>query len=82
VCTQIKRVAEFRVKNWALIGDLEPKTEQQRMLSNVVNVIPERDQEGRRVLIVNCGGKQKYDFLHPRDATERKHKRNFLSAFP
>jgi len=56
LCTQIKRVADFRVKNWALIGDLEPKMEQQRMMSNVVNVIPERDQEGRRVLIVNCGG--------------------------
>jgi hypothetical protein len=81
VCTQIKRVAEFRVKNWALIGDLEPKTEEQRMMSNVVNVIPERDQEGRRVLIVNCGGKQKYVTFFTQDAEETKHKRNFPSTF-
>ncbi|KAF4526188.1 hypothetical protein B566_EDAN001872 [Ephemera danica] len=39
-----------------MVEGLEVQSEEQYLKSNVINVIPERDQKGRRMLIVNVGG--------------------------
>ncbi|XP_012252228.2 retinaldehyde-binding protein 1 [Athalia rosae] len=52
----MKRVADFKVKNASLLDDLMPQDERTSFLeNNVVNVLKNRDQKGRRVLIVNAG---------------------------
>ncbi|XP_015592333.1 clavesin-1 [Cephus cinctus] len=52
----LKRIAEFKEKNAALIDNLMPSDEKQSLLeNNVVNVLKNRDHKGRRVLIVNVG---------------------------
>jgi len=52
----MKRVAEFKVKNAALLDNLMPSDEKSAFLeNNVVNVLKDRDHAGRRVLVVNAG---------------------------
>lgn len=54
----MKRVAEFKEKNKALLENLMPEDERVAFTEhNVVNVLTNRDHKGRRVLLVNCGGK-------------------------
>ena len=54
----MKRVADFKVKHNDTIGaSLTPISERDSMIDNrVVNVLTERDQFGRRVLIAHIGG--------------------------
>lgn len=53
----MRRVAEFKEKNASLLKDLEPANEEQILLeTNVVNVLVDRDQLGRRILVANVGG--------------------------
>lgn len=52
----IKRVLDFKEKNAALLDGLAPSGEKEAILSSdVVNVLVDRDQNGRRVLINKCG---------------------------
>lgn len=54
----MKRVAEFKEKYKNLLENLVPEDEKDAFTNhNVVNVLKERDHLGRRVLLVNCGGK-------------------------
>nr|CAD7431802.1 unnamed protein product [Timema monikensis] len=53
------RAAEFKVKNASVVKDLMPKDEYKTLVeNNVVNVIVDRDQLGRRILQVNVGDKR------------------------
>ncbi|XP_049882373.1 retinaldehyde-binding protein 1 [Pectinophora gossypiella] len=53
----MRGVAEFKRDNAALLDGLLPEHEKDAFLDHkVVNVMKGRDQKGRRVLIVNCGG--------------------------
>lgn len=55
---QMRRVAEFKEKNASLLKDLIPVNEKQILIeTNVVNVLVDRDQKGRRILVANVGGK-------------------------
>ena len=52
----IKRVLEFKDKNGALLNGLKPEDEKTAIMeTDVVNVLVDRDQNGRRVLIVKAG---------------------------
>ncbi|XP_012289211.1 clavesin-1 [Orussus abietinus] len=52
----MKRVAQFKVKHSALLDNLLPQDEKSAFLeNNVVNVLKDRDDKRRRVLLVNCG---------------------------
>ncbi|KAK9511081.1 hypothetical protein O3M35_005714 [Rhynocoris fuscipes] len=52
----MERVADFKVKYANVIGNLMPDDEKKIMLEqNVVNVLVDRDQKGRRVLVANEG---------------------------
>ncbi|XP_046746642.1 retinaldehyde-binding protein 1 [Diprion similis] len=52
----MKRVADFKEKNAALLDNLMPQDEKAAFLeNNVVNVLKGRDHKGRRVLLVNAG---------------------------
>lgn len=54
----MKRIAEFKEKHKALLENLLPEDEKDAFINhNVVNVLKDRDHKGRRVLVVNCGGK-------------------------
>lgn len=60
----MKRIAEFREKYKDLLGNLLPEQEKDAFTNhNVVNVLIDRDQKGRRVLIVNCGGESLFLYL-------------------
>lgn len=53
----MRRIAEFKRDNAALLDNLMPEDEKEAFLNHkVVNVLKGRDQKGRRVLIVNVGG--------------------------
>lgn len=53
----MRRVAEFKRDNAALLDGLLPDDEKDAFLNHkVVNVMKGRDHKGRRVLIVNVGG--------------------------
>ena len=53
----MKKVAEFKQKYSHLLMGLKPEDEKDAFVNfNVVNVLKNRDQKGRRVLLVNCGG--------------------------
>lgn len=53
----MRRVAEFKEKNSSLLNDLLPANEKQILTeTNVVNVLVDRDQLGRRILVANLGG--------------------------
>ncbi|XP_014253369.1 clavesin-1 isoform X2 [Cimex lectularius] len=52
----MKKVSDFKVKHAAVIGSVLPDDEKSAMVDhNVVNVLVDRDQNGRRVLIANLG---------------------------
>lgn len=54
----MKRIADFKDNQSAYLKDLMPSDEADAFMNhNVVNVLTERDAKGRRVLLVNCGGK-------------------------
>jgi len=54
----MKRIADFKEKHKALIGNLLPEDEKNSFINyDVVNVLKNRDHKGRRVLIQNCGSK-------------------------
>lgn len=53
----MRRIAEFKVEHIKVLKDLIPDDEKSSFVdNNVVNVLTNLDQNGRRVLIVNCGG--------------------------
>ncbi|CAO1314626.1 unnamed protein product [Diamesa serratosioi] len=53
----MRRIAEFRKENFKLIGSISPDEDKEAFIEgNVVNVLTNKDQNGRRVLMVNCGG--------------------------
>lgn len=53
---QMRRIAEFKLENIKILKDLVPDDEKSSFVdNNVVNVLTNLDQDGRRVLIVNCG---------------------------
>uniref|UniRef100_A0A1B6DTK8 CRAL-TRIO domain-containing protein n=2 Tax=Clastoptera arizonana TaxID=38151 RepID=A0A1B6DTK8_9HEMI len=53
----MKRVSDFKEKNAELLSNLTSVSEKDALLySNVVNVLVDRDQHGRRILIANVGG--------------------------
>lgn len=52
----MQRIADFKVKNAALLDNLMPMDERKTIFeNNVVNVLKDRDHKRRRVLIVNAG---------------------------
>ncbi|XP_055547710.1 clavesin-1-like isoform X2 [Wyeomyia smithii] len=52
----MRRIAEFKKSYHNLLHNLMPEDEKRAFTEhNVVNVLPNRDQKGRRVLLVNCG---------------------------
>ena len=54
----MRRVAEFKRDNASLLDNLLPEQESVAFLEHkVVNVLKGRDHKGRRVLVVNVGGK-------------------------
>jgi len=54
----MKRVAEFKKKNAAILDNLMPADEENSLLENtVVNALADRDQNGRRILVTHSGGK-------------------------
>lgn len=54
----MRRIAEFKRDNASLLNGLVPEHEKEAFLEHkVVNVMKGRDQKGRRLLIVNVGGK-------------------------
>lgn len=54
---QMRRIAEFKLEHVKILKDLVPDDEKSSFVDhNVVNVLTNLDQNGRRVLIVNCGG--------------------------
>lgn len=51
----MRRIAQFK-KDHSIISDVMPDDEKQAFCENdVVNVLTNRDQHGRRVLIINAG---------------------------
>lgn len=54
----MRRIAQFRKDYNSILDNLMPEDERVAFCDNdVVNVLTNRDQLGRRVLIVNAGGK-------------------------
>lgn len=52
----IKRIADFKQKQAALLDNLIPSYEKKSLLEhNLVNVLKNRDEKRRRVLIINIG---------------------------
>jgi len=52
----LRRIAEFKQENLQLLKNLMPDDEKEAFVEhNIVNVLTNRDQDGRRVLIVHCG---------------------------
>jgi retinaldehyde-binding protein 1 len=53
----MRRIAEFKLDYVKILKDLVPEDEKSSFVdNNVVNVLTNLDQDGRRVLVVNCGG--------------------------
>lgn len=52
----MKRIADFKHKNADILGNLLPVDEQESLLNTkVANVLVDRDQNGRRVLVISIG---------------------------
>jgi len=52
----MRKIAEFKLENKAILNNLMPEDEKSSFIENdVVNVLTNCDQDGRRVLIVHCG---------------------------
>lgn len=55
----MRRAGEFKIKHANLLKDLIPFDEKDAFMNHsVVNVLVDRDQHGRRILIVNVGGEE------------------------
>lgn len=54
---QIKNYYDFKVKHAGIYKDLLPSNERNVFLQNVLTVQPNRDQFGRRMLIIELGSK-------------------------
>ena len=54
---QIKRYYAFKVKHHKHYEGLTPSKEQNIFNQNVLRVLPNRDQHGRRVLVLELGSK-------------------------
>ncbi|XP_071450543.1 clavesin-1-like [Hetaerina americana] len=52
----IKKLCEFRVTNASLLDGLVPSQEENAFHEGVVNVLIDRDQLGRRIMVCNLGG--------------------------
>lgn len=53
----MRRVAQFKEKNSSILSNLNSSSEREALIhSRVVNVLVDRDQHGRRVLVANVGG--------------------------
>jgi hypothetical protein len=53
----MRRVADFKLKNASILNNLMPVDEEKTFLENrVVNVLVDRDQKGRRILVTHNGG--------------------------
>jgi hypothetical protein len=60
----MRRAAEFKLKNGSILDNLMPVDEEKSFLeNNVVNVLVDRDQKGRRILVTYNGGKYLLLFL-------------------
>lgn len=58
------RIAEFRKEYASVVQGLMPEDERSSFEDhNIVNVLTNKDQHGRRVLIVNCGGSFLYSLI-------------------
>ncbi|PSN38163.1 hypothetical protein C0J52_14548 [Blattella germanica] len=54
----MKRAAEFKQNNASVLDNIMPIQEEKVFCENdVVNVLVNRDQKGRRILVTNNGGK-------------------------
>lgn len=52
----MKRVADFKVKHNAILGNLLPEDEKNTIYqSNAINIMKGRDHKRRRILFMNCG---------------------------
>lgn len=57
----IKHYYQFKVKHASLYDDLKPSREKNIFEHNILTVLPNRDQCGRRVLIIELGKKWKHN---------------------
>lgn len=54
----MKRIADFRKANAEILKNVSPETDKDSFLnSKVVNVLVDRDQKRRRILVMNLGSK-------------------------
>ncbi|XP_046401620.1 retinaldehyde-binding protein 1 [Ischnura elegans] len=51
----IKKLCEFRANNGSVLDGLEPSSEEGSFKEGVVNVLIDRDQLGRRIMVCNLG---------------------------
>ena len=52
----MRRIAEFKADNSSILRNVMPDDERSAFIDNdIVNVLTNRDQDGRRVMVVNCG---------------------------
>lgn len=54
---QIKRYYAFKVKHADVYTDLKPSNEANIFKHNILTVFPNRDQLGRRILVLELGSK-------------------------
>lgn len=54
---QIKRYYAFKVKHANVYDGLMPSKEKNIFEHNILTVLPNRDQEGRRILVIKLGSK-------------------------
>lgn len=56
IALQLRRIAEFKRDYADILKELMPEDEKEAFVNNdVVNVLTNFDQDGRRVLVVHCG---------------------------
>ncbi|XP_055640440.1 clavesin-1-like [Toxorhynchites rutilus septentrionalis] len=52
----MRRIAEFKKNNYPLMHNLYPEDEKRSFMEHgIVNVLTNRDQKGRRIMVINCG---------------------------
>lgn len=58
-CELMKRYFAFKIKHEKIYKNLKPSNEKNIFENNILTVLPNRDQEGRRVLLLELGKKWK-----------------------
>ncbi|XP_046401952.1 alpha-tocopherol transfer protein-like [Ischnura elegans] len=58
-CDLIKRYYAFKIKHEKIYKNLKPSTEKNIFENNILTVLPNRDQMGRRILVLELGKKWK-----------------------